>query len=440
MIFPLTDKPLTPLDPPSKGDDLVRGQSLILARWIAIFGQAISILVSYYGLGFIFPVVPAMGFVVLSGLVNNYAYIHDHHRTMPPSRALAYLVFDVLQLASLLYMTGGIDNPFSVLLVAPVLVGASLLSSRYMSILMFIGLSSSVVISISYIPLIWPDNLNQSIQIHKYTQSLGLFITLLFAGIYAWKISEENRSIQRASYAVKTALLKQKQLQALGAQAAAAVHELGSPLGTITIIAKELSHELGEDHPQSEDISILISQTKRCQNILRDFGATLRHDPTYMAVPIPVADLLQNIANEFLKEKPSVKLTVICPDELKRIKFTQSAEIIHGFGVFIQNALQFAQSLVTITISKNRRNMLEITIADDGHGFAPHILSKLGEPYTSTRIDSGKNMGLGIFIAQTMLEDTGASITYNNRPKMGAQVKLAWTEADLRIMFQDNKL
>jgi two-component system, sensor histidine kinase RegB len=179
MIFPLHSPEKAPSTAPLPTDP-VRGQSLVMARWIAIFGQAVTILVSYYGLDFVFPVIPCMGFVVLSGLVNNYAYIKDHHRTMPPSRAFFYLAFDILQLSGLLHLTGGIDNPFSVLLLAPILVGASLLTRRYMFILLLCGLACATFISFFYIPLGWPSGLNSTPHIHRITQSLGLAITILF--------------------------------------------------------------------------------------------------------------------------------------------------------------------------------------------------------------------------------------------------------------------
>lgn len=411
--------------------DAVRGQSLIMARWYAIFGQAITILVAFYGLGFVFPIVPAMAFVILSGVVNNYAYVKDHHRTMPPSRAFFYLTFDVLQLTSLLYLTGGISNPFSVLLLAPVLVGASILSRHYMIILLSIGLLSAIIISFFSIPLVWPSQFDDNPEIHSLAESIGIAVTIIFTGFYAWRIAEESRSILTASHAAKTALLKQRQLQALGAQAAAAVHELGSPLGTITIVAKELSLELGDNHPQIDDVHLLIDQTKRCQSILRDFGATLRHDPSYLSTPTDIATILKNITSEFLKERPEIRFLLDVPSDLSDIKINQSAEIIHGIGVFVQNAIQFAKSQIRISASLSKNQSLTLKIEDDGVGFAPHILSKLGEPYTSTRTDSEKNMGLGIFIAQTLLEETGANISYNNLPQGGAQVIIGWKKESL---------
>ncbi len=434
MFFPSEnpDKAPHPLSPPQA--EVVRGQSLVRARWLGIIGQTIAIFLAYFGLGFTFPLIPCLAFIVASGIINHYAFIKDHHRAMPVRRVFFYLAFDIFQLTGLLFLTGGIDNPFSVLLLAPVLVGASLLNKDYMLYLVLTGLTAALVISLVFIPLQWPDNYQNMEQLHLVAQSIGIAVAILFSAFVAWQIAEENRAMIKASFAAKTALLKQKQLQALGAQAAAAVHELGSPLGTITIIAKELSLELGQTHPQIDDVNLLMDQTKRCQTILKDFGATLRHDPTYLASPLPISDLLKNVAAEFLKERPYIRFSFNASPETSAILFKQSAELLHGLGVFIQNAIQFSRTTLTITTSLNLFKTLIITIQDDGTGFAPHIIPRLGEPYTSTRLDSGKNMGLGIFIAQTLLEDTGAILTYSNADNGGAQVKLEWTEPVWRAM------
>ena len=419
--------------------EVIRGQSLVMARWLGIMGQTITVFFAHFVLGFEFPLIPCLAFIVSSAIVNHYAFIKDHHRAMPTRRAFFYLVFDIAQLTGLLFLTGGIDNPFSVLLLAPVLVGASILTQDYMLYLVLTGLTAALIISLVFIPLQWPTTYENMEQLHLVSQSIGLALALIFSGYLAWQIAEETRSMTKASFAAKTALLKQKQLQALGAQAAAAVHELGSPLGTITIIAKELSLDLGNDHPQIDDINLLIDQTKRCQNILKDFGATLRHDATYLASPLPISDLLKNVAGEFLKERPYIRFSLTPSPETSDILFKQSAEILHGLGVFIQNAIQFSQTTLTITTSLNTFKTLVVIIQDDGAGFAPHIIARLGEPYTSTRTHTGKNMGLGIFIAQTLLEDTGATLTYTNADNGGAQVKLEWTEPVWRSMVSMNK-
>lgn len=411
----------------STGEDAfqIRGQNLIMARWIALVGQSVATLVTYYALTIDLPIFACMTCIILSGLVNNYAVIRDRHRSLTPRRATAYLSFDVLQLTTMLFLTGGMENPFYVLLLAPVSIGATLLPKAHTTFLVLLALTATIFLSKLSLPLHWPAVTDTGPNLRQIGQSFALGVALVFGSFYAWRTSVENREMQRASYAAKTTLLRQQQLQALGAQAAAAAHELGSPLGTIAIIAKELEHVLGPSHPQSGDIALLLSQTERCRSILKSFGNSLRQDPTYMATPIPIDQLLKNIADNFLSEHPGIKLEVIAqPDKLPLVP--QSPELIHGLGVYVQNAIQFARTKVTIRLVRKDSSLFHVVIQDDGPGFAPQILSRLGEPYVSTRLESGKNMGLGVFIAQTLLEETGATLSYNNKPSGGALVTIAW--------------
>lgn len=418
-------------------ETMIRGQSLIAARWIALVGQTLAILVAYAA-GFDFPIVFCFICIVLSGIVNNYATINDHHRSINTSKALIYLSFDVLQLTALLYFTGGLTNPFFIILIAPILVGSSLLPKWQMLMLLSLGIASAIYIGLFHLEMGWPENfLEHKSKLLLSAEALALTITLIFSSYYSWSISEENRNMQKANFAAKTALLKQRQLQALGAQAAAAVHELGSPLGTITIIAKELSHDLGQNKDYAEDIETLISQTERCRKILNHFGKTLKSDPTYMSEPLAIHGMLQNIAEGFLLERPEIRFTTTISDETKQTRIPQKPELSHGLGVYIQNAIQLAKSTVNVTVEINKG--LKLTIEDDGPGFPEKILPKLGEPYTSTRMDSGKNMGLGVFIAQTLLEDTGANIFYNNKNSGGAQIIILWSQIAFQSLLINDK-
>ncbi|HNS45456.1 MAG TPA: ATP-binding protein, partial [Alphaproteobacteria bacterium] len=325
------------------------------------------------------------------------------------------------------YLTGGIGNTFYVLLLAPIMIGASLLPKKQMALLLTLGMTCTLYISFFHLSLEWPDVGIEESKLRMIAESLGLAITLVFASFYSWQISEETRNMQKASFAARTALLKQKQLQALGAQAAAAVHELGSPLATISIITKELYNDMPECCPTArDDFDTLIAQTERCRQILSNFGKTLKSDPTYMSGLLKVKTMLQNIADGFLLERPEIRFIIIEEIDGKAPNLPQSPEITHGLGVFIQNAIQFARTKVNVTVTTAASSGLDIVVEDDGPGFSPIILSKLGEPYTSSRLDNGKNMGLGVFIAQTLLEETGATISYNNKKSGGAKVVVHW--------------
>ncbi len=417
----------------------IAGHSLIAARWIALLGQTLAVLIAYYSLQFEIPLIPCLLFIIASGIVNNYASIKDHHRPMEPNKSLAYLTFDSLQLTGLLYLTGGLTNPFFVLLIAPILMGSSLLPRWHMFALLCVGMASTVYLSIYYEPLKWPTSAvglrMDSLRFHIAIEAIALGITLIFASYYAWQVAEENRSMQKANFAARTALLKQQQLQALGAQAAAAVHELGSPLGTIAIITKDLATDIKTKYPDlQEDMTTLAAQAERCRQILAHFGKTLSSDPTYMREPLTFRQILRDIAEQFLQERPEVRFRLESAEKADLIQVIQTPELTHGLGVYIQNAIQFAQTELKISVERERG--LIISIEDDGPGFDSHILPRLGQPYTSTRIESGKNMGLGVFIAQTLLEDTGAEISYNNKNSGGAQVILRWSERKIKFMIR----
>ena len=427
---------LSPYEKKQNADLQVRGQSLIAARWIALIGQTITVLIAYYALGFEFPIILCLLAIVTSGIVNNYATIKDHHRTMDATKSLAYLSFDIVQLTVLLYLTGGLGNPFFVLLIAPVLIGATLLPKKHMLLLLSLGLACVFYISLFFIPLQWPTHHFGQDKFYIILECLAMIITLVFASFYSWQVSQESRTMQQAGFAAHTALLKQKQLQALGGLAAAAVHELGSPLGTITIIAKELSYDLKDREDLADDISTLIAQTDRCKSILANFGKTLKGDPTYLAEPLPLKTFIQTIADGFLIERPEVRFQIHVTSGDQNISIPQRPELSHGLGVFIQNAIQLATSSVEVFITVNKG--IKVTIEDDGPGFPAKILPKLGEPYTSTRLDSGSNMGLGVFIAQTLLEETGANIFYNNKNSGGAQVTVLWSEVAFNAMLSHN--
>lgn len=405
---------------------------MILARWSGLVGQTIAIFISYYALDLHIPLVPSFFWIILSGIVNNYAVVRHRHRGMTAKEATLYLCFDVIQLTALLYLTGGLSNPFCVLMMAPVVIGATLLPKR--NVILLIGLS---LICVSYItfffqPIPWTDHEPAGAPPHKSIylvgEALALSIALLFMAAYTWQISSENRAMQRASHAAQMALMRQQQLHALGAQAAGAAHELGSPLSTIAIVAKELESDVGPNSPFSKDIQLLVSQTERCRNILRKFGEPLRHDQDYLTSPVPINDLIRTIAEPFLHEKPSADLKINIRSKKADASvqsLPRTPEILHGLGVYIQNAVQFAQKTVTVSL-EHRPSSLYLSIHDDGPGFSPQILTRLGEPFISTRSHTGKNMGLGIFIAQTLLEDTGASISYDNKLSGGALVSVEW--------------
>lgn len=403
----------------------ISGKTLIASRWIAIAGQTIAVTLCDYVFDVQIPVMPCLAVILLSVFVNVIALLRKS-KPIGPILATIYLGYDILQLAALLYLTGGLDNPFFVLMIAPAAIGASVLPRNHLVVLVLISLVSTFVLSHMSYPLISAGKKIDLPPLFQIGEIASVSITLLFITAYISKLSMENRAMQRAYQAADAVLSRQRQLTALGAQASAAAHELGSPLSTIAVIAKELKRDLGDDSTHAEDINLLLSQSERCRDILSEFGRAPKSDPYLENAPVKVT--LKNIADTFQEEHPDK--TIIVNDTRadtaqKSRLLAQDPEIVHGIGVFVQNALEFAKHSVNVTIGGDEE-ALSITIQDDGPGFQSAILSQLGQPYVSSRLDNGVNRGLGIFIAQTILEDTGARVTYGKASDGGASVTIQW--------------
>ncbi len=427
MPFRITDQSNLTIESGRPKSRVISAKTLITSRWIAIAGQAISVLLCDYIAHVQIPILPCLAVIAVSIIVNLVATFHKHQ---PISARLAsgYLAYDIIQLSALLFLTGGLGNPFFVLMVAPVAVGASILPRNPLLGLIGLAMVCVVVLSIYAFPLISNGQMAIDDPIFRAGKIGALTLTFLFISAYIWRLSSENRAIQRAYQAADSVLSRQRQLTALGAQASAAAHELGSPLSTIAVIARELKNDLGNNSAYSEDIDLLITQCKRCSQILSEFGRAPKTDPYIDNAP--VRETLKMIAETFQEEHPHVSVSIedLRDETTQRSQpLAQDPEIIHGLGVFVQNALEFAKNNVNITI-EGIATALTIRIEDDGNGFSASVLSQLGQPYVSSRLDNGKNRGLGIFIAQTMLEDTGAELTYGKAANGGAMVTIRWKE------------
>jgi two-component system, sensor histidine kinase RegB len=403
-------------------------------RWVAIAGQALTILVVHYGLGFRLPLLPALG-VVGASVVLNVALIllRQIAARLGERDAALCLGYDILQLAILLHLTGGLQNPFSTLILAPVTVAATILSRRHV-----IALSSSAVLAISVLAL-WHEPLPWRTEPLLFPAELvlGIWVALVlatvFIGGYTWSVAQEARRLRDAVSATQLALAREQRVSAVGALAAAAAHELGSPLATIAVVAKELVRDLPEDSPHAEDAALLLSQSERCRRILADLAQQPEHDGGSPYTRLPISALVE--AAGTLHQKQGVKLifaTVAhsAPDEpLVR----RSPEIMHGLNNLIQNAVQFASREVSVTIFWDKVTVT-VEIADDGPGFPLYLLGRLGEPYISTRAGASDHMGLGIFIAQSLLERSGAKLIFDNLPEGGAHVAISWNRANLEMV------
>jgi two-component system, sensor histidine kinase RegB len=419
---------------PTSGFGRISLRTLVPIRWVAVAGQVLTILVVHYGLGYRLPLLPALGVVAGSVLLNVILILLRQAAARLGERDAALcLGYDILQLAILIYLTGGLQNPFSILILAPVTVAATILSRRPVIALCTLAVAAISVLALWHMPLPW----RTEPLVFPPELVLGIWVALVlatvFIGAYTWSVAQEARRLRDAIAATQLALAREQRISAVGALAAAAAHELGSPLATIAVVAKELAHDLPIDSPHAEDAALLLSQSERCRKILAELARQPEHDGGSPYTRLPISALVETAGS--LHQHKGVKLILATagqpgPEEpLVR----RSPEIMHGLNNLIQNAVQFARREVSVTTFWDDASVI-VEVADDGPGFPLHLLGRLGEPYISTRAGAADHMGLGIFIAQSLLERSGARLTFDNLPEGGAHVAISWKRANLETV------
>jgi two-component system sensor histidine kinase RegB len=414
---------------PSRGG--VRLRTLVLIRWAAVAGQLFTAAVVHWGLGFSLPVLAVSGAIALSALLNLTVSLgRPASARIDDREATIFLAFDILQLAVLLYLTGGLINPFSLLLLAPVAIGATILSLTSNVALSLLTIISIGLLGLFHQPLPWRGPPPELPEIYLAGAWAGLTLPTLLVTLYGWRLAEEQRQMGAALAAAQGALEREQRMSALGALAAAAAHELGSPLSTIAVVAKEMLREVEPDDPLREDVELLSSESDRCRTIL----ARLSVDPTgdisdaYTLVPLPALieaaaqhSEREGIAISFRSGPVGEGVPTTAPIQVR------SPEITQGIGNIVQNAVSFARHEVEIR-TRWTAAWSEVEVSDDGPGFSQALLDELGTPFISTRQGEKGHMGLGVFIAKTLLERTGATVTFGNRRGTtgGALVSVRW--------------
>ena len=421
----------------------VRLRTLSNLRWLAVAGQSAALFLVYFALGYSLPILYCAVAIAVSAALNvalAIRYAPSHRLTN--REATFYLAFDVLQLAALLYLTGGIANPFALMFVAPVVIAAATLNLGNVLILAGIAFASVSLIAVMHRPLPWPAGEDLALpQLYQAGIWTALVIGIGFTSVYAWRIASESARMSAGLAATQLALAREHRLAALGALATAAAHELGTPLGTIAVVARELERSLPENSAEVEDVRLLREQAERCRAIIARLanpeetllGATAR---------LPLGAFLDDIADAHRGEDLEIRVTVTAPDgDSQEPQVWRAPELLHGLGNIIENAADFAKSLVAVNASWDGQ-YLHISVQDDGPGFAPEIFEALGEPYITSRpghhalgdseigpqgpLDQHEGMGLGFFIAKILLEQTGGLVNAENLPDGGALVSVRW--------------
>ncbi|WP_292660867.1 ActS/PrrB/RegB family redox-sensitive histidine kinase [Mesorhizobium sp.] len=407
----------------------LRLNTLIRLRWLAIVGQSLTVLVVAYGLKFPLPVSMCFALIACSAWMNlllTFRYPAAHRLT--PFSAFAILTFDSLQLAGLLYMTGGLTNPFSLLMTVPVVVSATSLPLRLTAMLGALVIVAATLLVFYHLPLPWHEGAPLAMPfIYVAGIWMAVFCSIAFTAIYAFRVAEEARLLANALAATELVLQREQHLSALDGLAAAAAHELGTPLATITLVAKEMEKALGEDPKYGEDVKLLRSQSERCREILKRLTSLSSESEVHLS-RLPLTSLVEEVTAPHRDFGISIKLRPgerIGPEPVGR----RNPGVIYGLGNLVENAVDFARKNVTIRWSWNEA-AVSFSIIDDGPGFPPEIIDRIGEPYMSTRqgTEAGGGLGLGLFIAKTLLERSGATLDFRNssEPGEGAIVQISW--------------
>ena len=412
----------------------LKKSTYINLRWIAIFGQLITVNCVYFILNFDFDFFRA-NLIILFGVISNFYLIFFHQKIQLSERSVfIFLIIDIIQLSFLFYLTGGTLNPFAIFLAIPSIFASSNLGFKTNFFLVMITVASIILLTFFHQPLPLPSGSNFEVNpFIYYSIPLSLIIALVFLNYFAFTFGIESRLRKAALNKMEEVMAKEHELLSLGGQAAAAAHSLGTPLSTIKIISQELMTQFKDNKEVSKDIELLVSQIERCNQILKKLSLNPKIEDDFIDKDLTIKDYIREIVNSF-REISSKKFILNFDQNSNSFNITKSIEIVYGLRNFIGNANKFSKEKIFINL-KSDSDITEITIEDDGKGYPKEILSRIGEPYLKTiKSPSGSNsgLGLGIFIGKTLLEKNYAKILcQNSKTRSGAEINIKWTNKDL---------
>lgn len=485
--------PLSPDRPIGERFFGLRLDTLIRLRWLAISGQTAAIIAAQWLLGFTVPVGACLAVVALSAWLNLALRLrYPGARRLTDTEAAWLLAYDILQLAALIFLTGGLANPFALLFLAPVLISATALSPRSTLLLGVLAAGCAALVGLWQMPLPWrqsealgPGPLLPPLYLAAIWSALA--IAIAFIGVHAWRVAQETRELSEALAATELVLARQQHLSALDGLAAAAAHELGTPLATITLVAKELSRALPASSPHGEDIRLLGEQAERCRAILRRLTSLGQGEAPFDRMPI--SHILEDVVAPHRDFGVTLGISVPAAG-MDEPEIARNPGLLYGLGNIVENAVDFAAGRVEVTANWTERDLI-VTVVDDGPGFPAELIDSIGAPYLRSRArqrlrrqealpaaagpdgaqetasgeaggaDAGaleaggveqggleqsgleqggleqgsleQGLGLGLFIAKTLLERSGAELSFVNRPQAGAQVTVRWPRQRIDI-------
>ena len=417
----------------SKNNIQLDKKTLVVLRWIAIIGQYISISIVFFVFNFELPFFYCSLIVLLGAITNFYLQFIEKENQLSNIKSSSYLLYDLIQLSFLLFLTGGVTNPFIILLIIPAILSSTFLSLRSTLNLSIITIVILVILTINHFPLPHPDELHFHVpNYYLYAIPISIIIGLIFLTYFGSRFGAESRKRTESLNRLELILAKEHELESIGLQAAAAAHSLGTPLSTISVVAKELQKEIGKNSDYSKDINLLISQTKRCSDILKNLSQDQLKEDNFLN-NIKIGDLLNDIVRSF-SEISEKKIILTQEQNELDTQIDRTLEITYGLRNFIGNAVKYSNSIVEINLKSND-TITEVKISDDGPGFSEDVKDVLGEPYIRSKdkiISSKSGLGLGTFIGKTLLERMKANVQFSSSTKLnGAMVIIKWKTKDL---------
>ena len=417
----------------SKDNIQLDKKTLVILRWIALVGQCLTISIVYFIFKFELPFFYCALVIFIGVLTNLYLQFKFKKNQLNNFTSTFFLFYDLLQLSVLLYLTGGITNPFTILLIVPAIVSSTFLNLRSTINLSIATTIILIVLTIYNLPLPHYGELHFHVpDTYLYAVPIAIIITLIFLTYFGVRFGIESRKRTEALNRLELILAKEHELESIGLQAAAAAHSLGTPLSTITVIARELEKEIGNNPKYSKDVDLLLSQTKRCSDILKNLSKDQLKEDNFLS-NIKIKELLDEIIRSYT-EISEKKLFLLAEKNKLNPSIERTLEITYGLRNFIGNAVKYSNSSVDITLESNDK-ITEVKVCDDGPGFSDDILDVLGEPYIRSKneiISSKSGLGLGTFIGKTLLERMKANVKFDKCPKTnGAMVTIKWQTKDL---------
>ena len=408
----------------------LRLATLVRLRWLSVAGQVAACVSVAWILEWSFPVLPCFALIATSVGLNLYlASRYSGSFRLSSTAALAVLAFDILQPTGLLMLTGGIQNPFSVFLIVPALIASATQPPLTVAIITGFAVAATTLLATVHMPLPWSEPGGVSLPA-GYVGGLWFAIvaTLVFAAVYIYRVAAESRALADALAATELVLQREQHLSALDGLAAAAAHELGTPLSTIALVAKEMHRSVPQDQPIAEDVLLLVEQVERCRLILRRLTSLSSSSESHLA-NLSLLALLDEVAEPHRNFGVDLDVEVV-EQHGDEPCARRNAAVIYGIGNIVENAVDFAQSAVVIRAGWSQ-SLVWIEVLDDGPGFPPAVLDRIGDPYMSKRDyrdqRSAGGLGLGLFIAMTLLQRSGATVKIENRPKAGAIATIVWS-------------